>query len=45
MQAYFKLSNDILDSGLTPNELKVAAYLYSCVRKGNSYVPSCPFAL
>ena len=38
MQAYFKLSNDILDSGLTPNELKVAAYLYSCVRKGNWFV-------
>ena len=38
MQAYFKLSNDILNIGLTPNELKVAAYLYSCVRKGNSYV-------
>ena len=38
MQAYFKLSNDILDSGLTPNELKVAAYLYSCVRKCNWFV-------
>ena len=38
MQAYFKLSNEILDSGLTPNELKVAVYLYSCLRKGNSYV-------
>ena len=38
MQAYFKLSNDILDSGLTPNELKVAVYLYSCVRKSNMYV-------
>lgn len=38
MQAYFKLSNDILDSGLTPNELKVAVYLYSCLHKGNSYV-------
>ena len=38
MQAYFKLSNDILDSGLTPNELKVAAYLYSCVRRGNCFV-------
>lgn len=38
MQAYFKLSNDILDCGLTPNELKVAAYLYSCVRKNNNYV-------
>ena len=38
MQTYFKLSNDILDSGLTPNELKVAAYLYSCVRRGNCFV-------
>ena len=38
MQAYFKLSNDILDSGLTPNELKVAVYLYSCVRKDNTSV-------
>ena len=35
MQAYFKLSNDILNIGLTPNELKVAAYLYSCVRKNS----------
>ena len=31
MQAYFRLSNDILDCGLTPNELKVAVCLYSCV--------------
>lgn len=31
MQAFFKLSNDILDCGLTPNELKVAVCLYSCV--------------
>ena len=38
MQAYFKLSNDILDCGLTPNELKVATYLYSCVLKGNPCV-------
>ena len=38
MQTYFKLSNDILDSGLAPNELKVAAYLYSCVRRGNCFV-------
>ena len=38
MQAYFKLSNDILNIGLTPNELKVAVYLYSCVRKGNPCV-------
>ena len=36
MQAYFKLSNDILNIGLTPNELKVAVYLYSCVRKDTS---------
>lgn len=33
MQAYFKLRNDILDCGLTPNELKVAMCLYSCVFK------------
>ena len=38
MQAYFKLSNDILNIGLTPNELKVAVYLYSCLRKGNPCV-------
>ena len=40
MQAYFKLPNRILDCGLTPNELKVAAYLYSCVwsNKGNVQV-------
>ena len=38
MQAYFKLSNDILDSCLTPNELKVAVYLNSCVRNNNPYV-------
>ena len=31
MQAYFRLSNSILDCGLTPNELKVAVCLYSCV--------------
>ena len=31
MQAYFRLNNSILDCGLTPNELKVAACLYSCV--------------
>ena len=31
MQAYFRLSNNILDCGLTPNELKVAVCLYSCV--------------
>ena len=37
MQAFFKLSNDILDCGLTPNELKVAVCLYSCVF-GNRYV-------
>ena len=38
MQAYFKLSNDILNIGLTPNELKVAVYLYSCVRRDNTSV-------
>ena len=37
MQAYFRLSNGILDCGLTPNELKVAVCLYSCVF-GNRYV-------
>ena len=31
MQAYFKLPNDILTIGLTPNELKVAVCLYSCI--------------
>ena len=31
MQAYFRMNNSILDCGLTPNELKVAACLYSCV--------------
>ena len=31
MKAFFKLNNSILDSGLTPNELKVAVCLYSCV--------------
>ena len=31
MQAYFRLNNSILDCGLTPNELKVAVCLYSCV--------------
>ena len=35
MQAYFKLSNDILDCDLTPNELKVAVCLYSCVFRNN----------
>ena len=34
MQAYFKLGNDIFDCGLTPNELKVAVCLYSCVFRG-----------
>ena len=38
MQAYFKLNNDILNIGLTPNELKVAVYLYSCVRRDNTSV-------
>ena len=31
MKAFFKLNNSILDSGFTPNELKVAVCLYSCV--------------
>ena len=31
MQAYFRLNNSILDCGLTPNELKVAVCLYSCI--------------
>ena len=31
MQAFFRLNNSILDCGLTPNELKVAVCLYSCV--------------
>ena len=31
MKAFFRLNNSILDSGLTPNELKVAVCLYSCV--------------
>jgi predicted transcriptional regulator len=31
MQTYFKLPNDILTIGLTPNELKVAVCLYSCI--------------
>ena len=35
MQAYFRLSNEILDCGLTPNELKVAVCLYSCVFRNN----------
>lgn len=38
MQAYFKLCNDILDCGLTPNELKVAVCLYSCVFNGHCVV-------
>ena len=38
MKAYFKLSNDILNIGLTPNELKVAVYLYSCMRRDNTCV-------
>ena len=36
MQAYFRMNNDILDLGLSPNEIKVAVCLYSCVF-GNSY--------
>ncbi|MDD6488300.1 MAG: hypothetical protein PUG48_00580 [Clostridia bacterium] len=35
MKAYFKLNNSILDCGLTPNELKVAVCLYSCVFQNN----------
>jgi DNA-binding MarR family transcriptional regulator len=31
VQAFFRLNNSILDCGLTPNELKVAVCLYSCV--------------
>lgn len=31
MKAFFRLNNSILDCGLTPNELKVAVCLYSCV--------------
>ena len=38
MQAYFKMNNDILDLGLTPNELKVAVCLYSCVFRNNYHV-------
>lgn len=33
MMPYFKMNNEILDLGLTPNEIKVAVYLYSCVFK------------
>ena len=38
MQAYFRMNNDILDLGLSPNEIKVAVCLYSCVFKNNYYV-------
>ncbi len=38
MQAYFRMNNDILDLGLTPNELKVAVCLYSCVFRNNYHV-------
>ena len=31
MMPYFRMNNDILDLGLTPNEIKVAVCLYSCV--------------
>ena len=31
MMPYFRMNNEILDLGLTPNEIKVAVYLYSCV--------------
>ena len=33
MMPYFRMNNEILDLGLTPNEIKVAVYLYSCVFK------------
>lgn len=35
VQAYLRLNNDILDSGLTVNELKVAVCLYSSVYHNN----------
>lgn len=38
MQAYIKLNNDILDCGLTVNELKVAVCLYSCVYNNKNTV-------
>ena len=38
MQAYFRMNNDILDLGLSPNEIKVAVCLYSCVFKNNYYI-------
>ena len=38
MQAYFRMNNEILDLGLTPNELKVAVCLYSCVFRNNYHV-------
>ena len=38
MQAYFRMNNDILDLGLSPNEIKVAVCMYSCVFKNNYYV-------
>ena len=38
MEAFIKLNNSILDCGLTPNELKVAVCLYSCVFGNRYYV-------
>lgn len=38
MQAYIKLNNDILNYGLTVNELKVAVCLYSCLCKNKNTV-------
>ena len=38
MQAYFRMNNEILDLGLSPNELKVAVCLYSCVFRNNYHV-------
>ena len=38
MQAFFKLDNNILDFGLTPNEIKVAVCLYSCIFKNRFIV-------
>ena len=33
MMPYFRMNNEILDLGLTPNEIKVAVYLYTAVSK------------
>lgn len=45
MQAYFRMNNDILDLGLSPNEIKVAVCLYSCVFKNNYCIVSLIFNL